>query len=225
MYLCVPRSFVWPTRHPTQVILELTRHTTLFLGTTSGKPFMPMSLISSSPVLTANRRKFSLHALLAPFNLFPPLQKRGRRYLRISSSNFPTLIDTMLFLLLLTGSRSALTSFRPLRLLPLLELPDSSETMSELSMDGLRRSSRIEDNNLPQNSPLNSTNSSASKRHSRLHITLKPMDKPNEPIRNWNNTSESILTLCKTIGQNGCQLPNSPTITEFILQLDSLHSF
>ena len=55
-----------------QVILESTRRTTLFLGTTSGKPFVLMSLISSSPVLTANRRKSSLHALLAPFNLFPP---------------------------------------------------------------------------------------------------------------------------------------------------------
>ena len=41
-------------------------------------------------------------------------------------------MDTTLFLLLLTGSRSELTSFQPLRLLPLLELLNSSEIMSGL---------------------------------------------------------------------------------------------
>ena len=134
-----------------------------------------------------------------PATSSPPF--RSVRHLWISSSNSQSLMDMTQFLLSSTGSLSALTSSRLSLLSPHQEPLNSSEIMSGHNMDGPRRSSRIEDNNLPQSSLSNLTSYSASKPLYQPCITRKPTDKPNEPIRNSSNTSESTLTLCKTIGQ------------------------
>src|SRR5215470_1871919 len=140
-YLCVPRSFVRPTRHPTQVILESTRHTNLFSAISFGTPFVLTFQPSSGPVLLASRRKPFLPALKAPSNLSPPLQARGRRLRPTSSSNFPSQMDTTQFSLWSIVSLSVRISFPP-SLLSLHQAPlNSSKIMSGLNTVGPRRSS------------------------------------------------------------------------------------
>ena len=176
----------------------------------SSEPILkhPMSLISSSPVLSVNRRKSSLPAQLAPFKLFPPPSEawegisadlivdlpNSNRYDTVSVvvNRFTKRAHFILTFTSLTASGAA-------RLFRDHVWTQHGWPKKIISDRGQQFAVKF---TLEHNKLLGIQTALSTAYHLQT-------DGQTEQIRNWNNTSESTVTSCKTMGGICLQQPSS----------------